>query len=72
MSRKLDWIKNNRWDVEQMELRSFLAGIFFLFGVAALLPFVGVKVAITTVSPVLNMGIGVLAVAVAVFLMKNW
>jgi len=72
LSRKLDWIKNNRWDVEQMELRSFLAGIFFLFGVAALLPFVGVKVAITTVSPVLNMGIGVLAVAVAVFLMKNW
>lgn len=55
-----------------MELRSFLAGMCFLFGAGSLLPFVGIKIAVTTASPVLNLGIGVLAVAVAVFLMKNW
>ena len=54
-----------------MELRSFLAGILFLYGVETMLPFFGMKVALTTQNPVINLAISIAAIILAYYLFRN-
>ena len=56
----------------EMELRSFLAGIFFLLGVEMLMPFAGVKVAIVLpYAPGSTIVGGVLALVLAYYLFRG-
>jgi len=54
-----------------MELRSFMAGILFLYGVQVLLPFIGVNISVSTPSPVFNLISGIIAVVLAYYLFRN-
>jgi hypothetical protein len=54
-----------------MELRSFLAGILFLYGVEIMLPFFGIKLALTSQSPVINLVLGCSAIILAYYLFRN-
>jgi hypothetical protein len=54
-----------------MELRSFLAGILFLYGVETMLPFFGIKVALVTPNPLVNLTLGAVAVILAYYLFRN-
>ncbi|MFA4983246.1 MAG: hypothetical protein WC588_03445 [Candidatus Micrarchaeia archaeon] len=54
-----------------MELRSFLSGMLFLFGVNAILPFFGIAITVATPTPLLNLVFGVMAIALSYFLLRN-
>jgi len=54
-----------------MELRSFLAGILFLYGIQVLLPFIGVNVSVSTPSPIFNLVSGGIALVLAYYLFRN-
>ena len=54
-----------------MELRSFMAGILFLYGVQVLLPFIGVSVSVSTPSPIFNLISGIAALVLAYYLFRN-
>lgn len=52
-------------------MRSFLAGIFCLYGVQVLLPFIGVSISVSTPSPIFNLVSGIAALALAYYLFRN-
>jgi hypothetical protein len=54
-----------------MELRSFMAGILCLYGVQALLPFVGITVSVAMPNPILNLVFGIVALVLAYYLFRN-
>ena len=54
-----------------MELRSFMAGILFLYGVQVLLPVFGIAVTVTTPNPVINLVFGIVALVLAYYLFRN-
>jgi divalent metal cation (Fe/Co/Zn/Cd) transporter len=54
-----------------MELRSFLAGILFLYGIQTLLPFFGIMVAVTMPSPWLNLAAAIIALVLSYYLFRN-
>jgi len=54
-----------------MELRSFLSGILFLYGVQVLLPFIGVNISVSTPSPIFNLVSGIVALVLAYYLFRN-
>ena len=54
-----------------MELRSFIAGILCLYGVQALLPFVGITVSVVMPNPILNLIFGIVALVLAYYLFRN-
>ena len=53
-----------------MELRSFIAGMLFLFALNNLLPFAGIKLAFISQTPLLNLALGVGALVLAYVLLK--
>ena len=55
----------------KMELRSFIAGILFLYGVQVLLPVFGIAVTVTTPNPVINLVFGIVALVLAYYLFRN-
>lgn len=54
-----------------MELRSFLAGILFLYGIGEILPALGIKVAVTMPAPWMSLVAGVIALVLAYYLFRN-
>ena len=54
-----------------MELRSFIAGILCLYGIQALLPFVGITVSVAMPNPIFNLVLGVVALVLAYYLFRN-
>ena len=54
-----------------MELKSFLAGILFLFAAESLLPFLGVKVSVAISNPLLGVVASVAALIVAYYLIRR-
>ncbi len=55
-----------------MELRSFLAGIFFLVGLELMLPMLGVKVSVTLpYAPVSGLAAAIICFVLAYYLFKG-
>ena len=55
-----------------MEFKSFVAGMLFLLGVELLLPFVGVKVAVSLpYAPVSTIAAGLAAIVIAYYLFRS-
>ena len=54
-----------------MELRSFMGGVLFLYGVQVILPVLGIMVVVTTPNPLINLVFGIIALVMAYYLFRN-
>jgi hypothetical protein len=54
-----------------MELRSFLSGMCFLYGIACILPFLGINITVSGASPIVSLIIGIVAIVLAYILLKH-